>query len=316
MTFKIATTEFLLHCQFEKNLSSKTLKAYETDLDQVRVFLGTKELVSEILKEDLRNYLVLISSLKPKTIKRKIATMKALFNFLEFEDKILVNPFRKMRIKIKEPQTLCSVMDIREVIKILKMSYLRRDAIKEKNSYSYFESLRNIVVLELLFSTGARVSEIADLKIECINFRTGTILIKGKGNKERIIQICNKETLSVIQEYSQFVIENKILKEGWFLINRFKKKLTDQSIRNIVNKIAKKAGFVRRITPHVFRHTFATLLLEKDVDIKYIQSLLGHSSITTTQIYTHVNRKRQREILTSKHPRKNFTMNLQLYLNE
>ena len=130
MTFKIETTEFLLHCRFEKNLSPKTLKAYETDLSQLRLFLNKKELVSEISKEDIRSYLVLLSSLKPKSIKRKIATMKALFNFLEFEDKILVNPFRKMRIKIKEPQTLRSVMDIREVIKILKTGYLKRDVIE------------------------------------------------------------------------------------------------------------------------------------------------------------------------------------------
>ncbi len=316
MTFKIEATEFLLHCRFEKNLSPKTLKAYETDLSQLRLFLNNKELVSEISKEDIRSYLVLLSSLKPKSIKRKIATMKALFNFLEFEDKILVNPFRKMRIKIKEPQTVRSVMDIREVFKVLKTAYLKRDVIEDKKSYSYFESLRNITVLELLFSTGARVSEIADIKTECINFRTGTILIKGKGNKERVIQICNKETLTILQEYYQLVLENKILDGGWFLLNRFNKKLTDQSIRNIVKKIAKKAGLTRRITPHIFRHTFATLLLEKDVDIKYIQSLLGHSSITTTQIYTHVNRKRQRQILTTKHPRKDFSMNSKPFPND
>ena len=309
MTLKIAATEFLMHCRFEKNLSQKTLKAYETDLNQLRLFLKKKEQVLEILKEDLRSYLVELSSLKPKSIKRKVATIKALFNYLEFEDKILINPFRKMRIKIKEPQTIRPVMDIREVIKILKTSYLIKASIRQKNCYSYFESLRNIVVIELLFSTGARVAEIADLKMEVINLKTGTILIKGKGNKERIIQICNQETLTIMQEYSQFVRDNKKLTENWFLINRFNKKLTDQSIRNIVHQIAKAAGLKRSITPHVFRHTFATLLLEKDVDIKYIQSLLGHSSITTTQIYTHVNRKRQRQILTTKHPRKDFSMN-------
>ncbi len=315
MTLKIAITEFLIHCRFEKNLSAKTLKAYEIDLNQLNTFLVTKDRIVDISKDDLRNYLVLLSSLKPKSIKRKVATMKALFNYLEFDDKIMINPFRKMRIKIKEPQTLRPVMDVREVIKILKASYQKKNLVKDRCSYSYFESLRNIVVLELLFSTGARVSEIANIKSECINFRTGSILIKGKGNKERNIQICNKETLTLLQEYSQLLKSNKSQQEGWFLINRFNKKISDQSIRNIVSKISRKAGLSRHITPHVFRHTFATLLLEKDVDIKYIQSLLGHSSITTTQIYTHVNQKRQRQILRTKHPRKDFTMDILSFTN-
>ena len=94
-----------------------------------------------------------------------------------------------------------------------------------------------------------------------------------------------------------------IEKEGYFLINRHRKKLSDQSIRNMVKTIAKRAGIARRITPHVFRHSFATLLLERDVDIKYIQAMLGHSSISTTQIYTHVNKEKQRQILDTKHPR-------------
>lgn len=223
MTLKIATTEFLLHCRFEKNLSPKTLKAYETDLNQLRAFLNIKERITEISKEDLRSYLILISSLKPKSIKRKVATMKALFNYLEFEDKIMVNPFRKMRINIKEPQTLRTVMDVREVIKILKTSYQTRNLISNKESYLYFESIRNIVVLELLFSTGARVSEIADLKTEYVNLRTGTILIKGKGNKERVIQICNKETLTILQEYSHLLGNNVAISGEWFLINRISK---------------------------------------------------------------------------------------------
>ncbi len=308
MTLKIAISEFLLHCRFEKNLSKKTIEAYETDLDQLNIFLNAKELIGEISKEDLRNYLISLSSLKPKSIKRKIATMKALFNYLEFEDKILINPFRKMRIKIKEPQTLRTVMDVREVIKILKTSYKKKNLVKDKFSYSYFEAVRNTVVLELLFSTGARVSEIADLKFENVNIRTGSVLIKGKGNKERIIQICNKETLTLLHEYAQFFQDSKTHPREWFLVNRLNKKLSDQSIRNTVSKISKNSGISRHITPHVFRHTFATLLLEKDVDIKYIQSLLGHSSITTTQIYTHVNQKRQRQILTLKHPRREFSM--------
>jgi integrase/recombinase XerD len=308
MTLKIAISEFLLHCQFEKNLSSKTLKAYETDLWQLKAFLENKEQIVDISKEDLRNYLVSLSSLKPKSIKRKIAVIKTLFNYLEFEDKIVANPLRKMRIKIKEPHKLPTVMNLREVILIFKSSYHRKDQIKKEASYAYLESIRNIVILELLFSTGARVSEVANLHENCIDLHSGNIIIKGKGNKERIIQICNKESLAILKTYYT-LFKSKIEKAGGaFLVNRFNKKLSDQSIRNTVRTIASKAGITKHITPHIFRHSFATLLLEKDVDIKYIQAMLGHSSIITTQIYTHVNRARQRHILKTKHPRKEFSM--------
>ena len=214
-----------------------------------------------------------------------------------------------MRIRIKEPLLLPRVMEMPEIIKIFKTLYRRRDRLNNKSGYSFREAVRNIAVLELLFSTGARVSEIAGLKTETVNLHSGNITIKGKGNKERIIQVCNSETIQVLQQYLMLFTKDMEAAGGWFLVNRFNKKLSDQSIRNLVKNAARKAGLPRHITPHMFRHSFATLLLEKDVDIKYIQSLLGHSSIMTTQIYTHVNRRRQRQILKAKHPRKDFSMN-------
>lgn len=318
MTLQTAISEFLLHCRYEKNLSSKTLKAYRTDLTQLHVFLSAEksiDAITDITKLNLRDYLAEIASLKPKSIKRKIAVIKTLFNYLEFEDRILVNPFRKMRIKIKEPQKLPVVMDVREVAKIFRTIYRKKEQLENLNSYAYKESVRNIAILELLFSTGARVSEIAFLQIDDINLQSGSISIKGKGNKERIIQVCNQETLTVLKTYSS-LFDDKIKNAGGaFFVNRFNKKLSDQSIRNMVKAVATKAGITKHITPHTFRHSFATLLLEKDVDIKYIQAMLGHSSIVTTQIYTHVNRARQRQILKSKHPRKDFSV-LSFQLNE
>jgi len=303
--------EFLSHCKFEKNLDPKTLKAYQIDILQLIKFLIERNhstVITQITKVELREFLESISSLKPKSIKRKIAAIKAMFNYLEFEDRINLNPLRKMRIKIKEPKQLPKVMDIHEIRKIFKSAYTKNKDISDTNSYSYLETLRNIVVIELLFATGARVSEVANLKNSNINIFNGGVVIKGKGNKERIIQICNGETLQILKNYHNHFQEKIINAEGYFLINRFGKKLSDQSIRNIVKNLKKIAGIQKHITPHVFRHTFATLLLEKDVDIKYISSLLGHSSIMTTQIYTHVNRAKQRKILNAKHPRKDFSM--------
>ena len=311
MTIAQFSREFISHCQIEKNLSPKTLKAYNTDLKQFSEFMLKTVHLEEALaitKNELREYLASISNLRPKTIKRKLATIKSFFNFLEFEDKIPSNPLRKMKIRIKQPFEVPVVMDLKEVIRIFKTSYNNRDNVLNTKSYSYQEALRNIAVIELLFSTGARVSEIANLRESSINLATGNVIIKGKGNKERILTICNKESIDLLQNYRSQFLPRINSAGGWFLVNRFNNKLSDQSIRNLVKTVAKKAGIRKNITPHIFRHSFATLLLEKDVDIKYIQSMLGHSSIMTTQIYTHVNRLRQRQILKAKHPRKEFRM--------
>ncbi len=302
--------EFLNHCRYEKNLSEKTIEAYNTDLNQLIKFLIEKEYsleIENVSKVEIRGFIESIASMKPKSIKRKIATLKAMFNFLEFEDKIIVNPFRKMRINIHEPKRLPKVMNISEVSAIFKSAF-KYNYSKNKKSYSFFESLRNAVVIELLFATGARVSEIANLRTEDINISTGSLTIFGKGDKERIIEICNKETLRLLYKYQKIFKKRIQDSGGFFLINRLGKKLSDQSIRGIVKNLSNLAGIQKHITPHVFRHTLATLLLENDVDIKYIQSILGHSSIMTTQIYTHVNREKQRQILITKHPRKDFSM--------
>lgn len=303
--------DFINHCIYEKNLSPKTIKAYKIDLMQLQNFFVKNEYspaISDVTKHELREFLISITELKPKSVKRKIAVIKAMFNYLEFEDIININPFRKMRIKIREPKVLPKAMNKSEVFNILKTAYKQISSGNTLTSYSYADKLRNLVVIELLFTTGARVSEIADLKKENININSGLIKIKGKGNKERIINICNKETLKILQDYYK-LFKNKIESSGsYFLINRLGNKLSDQSIRTIVRKLAANSSIQKNITPHMFRHTFATLLLEKDVDIKYIQTMLGHSSILTTQIYTHVNNTKQKQILKSKHPRKDLIM--------
>jgi integrase/recombinase XerD len=301
---------FLNHCRYEKKLSTKTIKAYTTDLTQFTGFLSTKQVstIAVITKHEIRAYLEQISDLKPKSIKRKIATIKALFNFLEFDDLIVVNPFRKMKIQIREPRVLPTVLELGEVSKILKRLYADFHQIVDKSTYSYKEALRNAVVIELLFATGGRVSEIAGLLAKNINLSDGSVLLYGKGSKERLVQVCNGETLKLLITYKKVwsgAIESS---GGYFLVNRVGKCLSTQSIRNLVAVVVRKTGLTKHITPHTFRHSFATLLLERDVDIKYIQSLLGHSSIMTTQLYTHVNQTKQRQLLKAKHPRRDMMM--------
>ncbi|PWK68315.1 integrase/recombinase XerD [Mucilaginibacter oryzae] len=309
-TLQQATQSFLQHCKYEKNLSEKTILFYKLDLKQFCDFIKLNDypqIIYEINKNHIKHYVRDISNWKIKTIKRKIASLKAMFNYLEYEDFIETNPVRKVKINLKEAIALPKALNKEEIENMIQLTY-QEVAIVPKSKYAYCEKIRNATVLELLFSTGARVSEIAGLKLNDINISSGVIKLKGKGNKERIIQICNPDTLALMVVYCDLFQGKITASGGYLLINRLGNKLSDQSIRNLVNAIAIKAKISKKVTPHTFRHSFATLLLENDVDIKYIQSMLGHSSIVTTQIYTQVNVQKQKQLLTDKHPRKEFML--------
>lgn len=300
-----AIDKFLFHCEFEKRLSSKTLKAYTIDLGQYKTFMARRNVsdVSLTTKEELKNYLQFISTFKPKTTKRKIATIKAMFNFLEFEELIDTNPFRKVKIRIKEPLVLPRVMNIEDATKLFSTVYQGLEEMKHKEDrYTYKEKVRDIAVTELLFGTGVRVSELCSLQYNDIGINFSSVRVNGKGNKERNIQIINKDIKKALQEYYYLFLQ-EIETQKYFFVNRLGNRLSEQSVRLMIRKYRIECNITKRITPHTFRHTFATLLLEQDVDIKYIQNLLGHSSILTTQIYTHVSAEKQTEILQNKHPR-------------
>ena len=286
----------------------KTQKFYRIDLTQFHEFLATNnftDLVAGIDKHTLKAYIKELHQWKPKTIKRKIATIKAFFNYLEFEDVIPTNPLRKIKIKVKEPVILPKALTKDDVAQILTTAYQQLASAK-KGSFRQFERTRDAAIIELLFATGARVSEVANLKIADLNLETGQVSISGKGGKERLAYLCNQGTLDILRRYCD--LRNNSTTTGYLWINRRGRKLTDQSIRNSVKRLTAMTRINQHVTPHVFRHTFATLLLENDVDIKYIQSLLGHSSINTTQIYTQVNREKQQQLMLDKHPRHELSL--------
>jgi integrase/recombinase XerD len=309
MTIQHAIKAYLVHCETEKNLNIKSIQAYQIDLNQFLSFtieMSTHS-ITEIDRNILRSYFLKLSSLKPRTIRRKMTCLKSFFNYLEFDDLIEINPFRKMQLKYKMPTYIPTVMNKAEVENILKSAYSYRSSIKNTGSYAYAEATRAIAILELLFATGIRVSELCNLKKNDVDLMTGYILIMGKGSKQRFVQIVAPETKLILEEYHR-LFATLIDKEGFFYINRFGNCISSQSVRYMVKKFVNLALIDKKITPHTFRHTFATLLLEADVDLKYIQHFLGHSSIMTTQIYTHVNRQKQQEILLDKHPRLSFKM--------
>lgn len=298
--------QYLKYCRYEKGLSEKTIKAYRIDIVQFSSFFEKSLL--DCNKGDMQGYLSsLYGCYKVKSVKRKIASLKAFYNYLECEEIIEQNPFAKLRVKLHEPFLLPKTIPLTNINLILQCAYKTRDAQTSMQSYSYKSNLRDIAILELLFATGMRVSELCSISTETINLNDGTIRIYGKGAKERIIQVGNPDVRAAVERYYEAFSE-QIQGTGWLFVNRLGNHLSDQSVRNMVHSYATRAGIEQHITPHMFRHSFATLLLEEDVDIRYIQQLLGHSSITTTQIYTHVTSKKQRDILATKHPRNKITI--------
>lgn len=258
--------EYLHYCRWQKGLNAKTLKAYRIDLGQFLGFMGG----SDLDRKSLNSFIVrLHEKYKPKSIKRKLASVKAFCSYLAYEG-------------------------------ILTAAYERAEG--DLTQHQYRSVLRDVAVIELLFATGIRVSELCGLEAGNVNLADGVIKIYGKGARERVIQIANPSVRKALNRYYDSFAE-EIEEVGYFFLNRCRQRLSEQSVRSMIQKYAELAGVRVRVTPHMFRHSFATYLLEEDVDIRYIQVLLGHSSIVTTQIYTQVASKKQGDILARKHPR-------------
>lgn len=298
MNYKDQVKKYLEYCEYRKELDWNTLKAYRIDLRQFFEF--AQEDVPE--KSKIEGYIVeLHKKYKQKTIKRKIASIKAYYNYLEECEIIDDNPFRKIKVKFKETTILPKIIPREEIESLLNYMYSREHRNSNEKMYKYW--LRDISVIETLFATGARVYEVSNIKIDCINLNTGLIKIMGKGGKERYIQIASAEILNILKKYYKHNSE-AIKKSGFFFVNSRGNRYTEYSIRLMLKKYTKLAGIERNITPHMFRHSFATYLIEEGVDVSCVQQILGHSSIKTTQIYIHIAAKKQAEILREMHPRK------------
>ena len=292
---------YLEVCEYEKNLSSDTVKAYRIDLKQFLLFAGDNSVDLDLLNRYIKH---LNQNFSPRSVKRKLASVRAFFHDMEVNGFLKENPFNKLHIRIQTPRQLPRIIPDQLVQNILQSAY---DAYVPASR----EVLRDIVVLELLFSTGLRVSELCALTKDTLQLDGDKLrlLINGKGRKERVIQIATPELLRLIERYCAAYMK-EIHGTGNILFNRAGKPLSPQSVRRIIQKYLNRIHTQYHVTPHMFRHTFATSLLEAGMDIRYIQSLLGHSSISTTQIYTHVNLHQQTLLLAEKHPRNKMTFKL------
>lgn len=296
MSYKEQVKKYLEYCEFRKALDWNTLKAYRIDLRQFF------EYVQEEMppKNKIEDYITQLHKVyKQKTVKRKIASLKAYYNYLEEREVISENPFGKIKMRFKESVILPRTIPREEIERLLNHMYAC-DFTSSERRYRYW--IRDIAVVEMLFATGARVYEISNIRSDCIDLHTGLIRIMGKGGKERYIQIVSSDILNVLKKYYEHNSE-AIKKSGYFFVNSRGNRYTEQSIRSMLKKYADAAGIERNITPHMFRHSFATYLIEEGVDVSCVQQILGHSSIKTTQIYIHIASKKQAEILREMHPR-------------
>jgi integrase/recombinase XerD len=304
-TLRNYISEYIEYCEYRKRLDSKTLKAYKIDLKQFEIFCTdlsdcfAKNVVDDFITNLHKQY-------KPKTVKRKIASLKAFFHHMEYKELLKENPFTKLDIRFREAKLLPKTIPFHSIQSFLSTLYAQKEL--AGSEYQLHCCIRDIAVIELLFATGMRISELCSLKPSDIDFESNNILIYGKGAKERIIQLGNQEVISALVLYQE-TFKKDIEICGYFFVNRLQHKLSDQSVRFMINHYAELAGISQHITPHMFRHSFATLLLEQDVDIRYIQRMLGHSSISTTEIYTHVSSTKQKDILVNKHPRNQMNVN-------
>lgn len=302
-TLQQLTNDYLKYCRNQKRLDEKTLKAYRIDLAQFHAALSSTNIL-DITPAVLENYIAgLHQKYKPKTVKRKIASLKALFHYFEYREIIEKNPFNKIHIKFREPVILPKTIPLHTVEIFLSAIYQQHR--QAQTEYQKKCTLRDLAVIELLFATGMRISELCSLKVNSVNLYDKNILIYGKGSKERRIQIGNEDVIHVLKEYKDTFFD-QMKNCNHFFVSQSGSPLSDQSVRRMINKYTSLAAIELHITPHMFRHTFATSLLEADVDIRYIQEMLGHSSINITEIYTHVALSKQRDILVTKHPRKDF----------
>jgi len=275
----------------KKRFSDHTIRAYRIDLEQLIDYLGEDMMIKDLNKYDLHEYISTISkSITSKSLSRKIATIKSLFKFMVSEN-ILENNISKSIRAPKISKKLPNHLTIDEMNLFFNKSL---DMIEMP--------LRDLSIIDLLYSTGIRVSECASILISNINFKNNSIKILGKGKKERIVLFGDKTKENLMR----YINEENTKVDGYLFISGNKKSknnyITTRTIYNIVKKYIKFISSNEKLGPHSLRHSFATHLLQTGSDLMAIKDLLGHSSLSSTQIYTHLDTKRMKEIYDKSHP--------------
>ena len=285
--------QFLNMLMYEKHFSTHTLNAYELDLIEFNNFLKTEHLsLKEFEYKDARRYLAFLYDKEHKrtSVSRKISTLRSLYQYWMSVDSDIQNPFIQL-VHPKKEHHLPSFFYEEEMEKLFEtLNDGKRTNIRDK------------VILELLYATGIRVSELVHIQLDDIDLDYSFVKVLGKGNKERVVpfgEYCQSAIIDYIDNFrSQLKIDNDYL-----IVNMRGQAITERGIRYALNEIVKRTQGVYHIHPHKLRHTFATHLLNQGADMRTVQSLLGHESLSTTSQYTHVTKDQLRKVYLSAHPR-------------
>lgn len=276
--------KFLDYLKYERGFADYTIKSYSTDLKEFYEFSKKDTVNIELVRKYLR-YLY-EKNYSNRSISRKVSSLKSYFKYLEGEG-IIKDNFMRLISNPKLEKTLPNYLNYQDLEKLLNFP-------DRNNKYG----LRDALILEMLYSSGVRVSELANMKLKDIDFKDKKILVLGKGNKERYVYYGSKCD-SLLKKY----LDMDHMDSPYLFIGKRKDRLNEREIRLIVTESAKKAGINIHVTPHTLRHTYATHMLNEGADLKSVGDLLGHESLSTTQIYTHISNERLRQIYLKTHPR-------------
>ena len=299
MNWKRALKEYRNYLVLEKALSNNTIEAYLRDLKKLSSFCTENKEIADSTKVSitiLREFIIHLNECKSssKSQARILSGIKSFYHYLSIENIIDVNPCDKIdrpRIERKLPDTL-SPDEINDIINSVDLSNPRGE--------------RNRTILETLYSCGLRVSELINLKCSKLFLEDGFLIVTGKGNKERAVPL-NKILVKYLKNYIRLIRSHQDIETGhedFVFLNNRGKQLTRMMIFTIVKKHTEKAGIKKNISPHTFRHSFASHLLQGGADLRAIQTMLGHESISTTEIYMHIDRDFVRQEIIQHHPRK------------
>ena len=282
---------YLKYLKYNKNYSDNTINSYQEDIMEYLNYLKRECLsLYDVKYSDIRFLLEYYDSIKLSntSIRRKISSLKGFYKYLCRGGKVLDNPFSYVTLPKREKK-LPQYLNYNEMIEIF-------DVIDTSNLLG----LRNRLIMELLYATGIRVSELVNIKINDIDISNLSITVTGKGDKTRIV-FFNKVVKELLNKYIKE--SSEIRKNDYLIINQHGKQITTRGIRLIMNKVIDETSIIKHVHPHILRHTFATHLLNNGCDLLTVQELLGHVSISTTGIYTHVTTEHVKDVYYHTHPR-------------
>jgi len=294
---EIFIKEYLAYLKLEKNLSDNTIKSYQNDLGAFKDFLNSKGIddPGDITSQYLNDFFKLLNELGlvGSSAARYFSSLKGFFLYLILNKYIVKNPIEKVSAP-KVSKRLPGVLDVSEIEKILSIPDINDKL-----------GLRDKAILELFYACGTRVSELINLKVNDLFLNDEVIRVLGKGSKERLIPI-GTSAISWVKEYltkSRPLLMKKMKSENYLFLNSRSTKLSRMGVWKIIDRYVKEADIKKDVHPHTFRHSFATHLLEGGADLRAVQEMLGHADISTTQIYTHIDRDYIKQIHKQYHPR-------------